>query len=188
MAEPFWYETANKARLGVRRDMADALDEYAKWLAGTHLDKPGGPHHEARGEHREISRTMTEALNRSGLPPEAAAGVSELGGYANEGITGTLQAILAASDVVKGRPVTHSILSPSGWDQADIDENREGQQDALSGPDLRPGWLKALAGATQGDAPMVARRLGGLGLELGDEALRRSGVSSKIGRLLEKLR
>lgn len=181
MAEPFWYEKANKARLSARRDMVDALDEYASWLGGTHLDKPGGPHHEARGEHREISRTLTQALNRSGLPPGVASGVAELGGYGNEGVTGALQAILGVADMAKGRPVTHSFFSPAGWDWADVEENREGQQEALAGPDERAPWVKALSA---GGSPLAA--VSRAGAVYGADAARK-GSASAIGRLLSKL-
>lgn len=155
MAEPDWYTKTNRARLAVRRDLADALDDYASWLAGTHMDKPGEGHHEAQGEHADISRTLTNALNASGLPPTAAAGVAELGGYVNEGVTGGLQALLAGSDIVKGRPVRHRVLGPAGWDQADVEENRKGQMQAIREGDKRPEWMRAAA-ALQGAAARFA--------------------------------
>lgn len=147
---PDWYKKANKARLSFRKDLVDRLDDYAKWLSGTHVDQPGGPHHEAQGEHADISRTLTGALNASGLPPIPAAGVAELGGYVNEGVTGGLQAILAAADVAKGRPVTHDIVGPAGWDPADIAENHIGQMQALNEGDKRAPWLRNLAQAQAG--------------------------------------
>ena len=162
MAEPDWYTKTNKARLAARRDLVGALDDYASWLSGTHLDKPGQPHHEAQGEHADISRTLTQALNASGLPPIAAAGGAELGGYVNEGVTGGLQALLAASDLLKGKPVTHSIFSPAGWDQADVDENHIGQMQALNAGDKRPDWLRRLA-AVQGAVSRFAPGLAPLG-------------------------
>lgn len=162
MAEPDWYTKTNRARLAVRRDLADALDDYASWLAGTHLDKPGEGHREAQGEHADISRTLTNALNASGLPPTAAAGVAELGGYVNEGVTGGLQALLAGSDIVKGRPVRHRVLGPAGWDQADVEENRKGQMQAIREGDKRPEWMRRLA-SVQGAVARFAPGLAPLG-------------------------
>lgn len=154
MAEPSWYTAANRARLGVRRDMADALDDWASALAGTSGET--GQHQEMAGLHADTSRKLTDVLNGGlGLPPTAAAGAAELLGYANEGVTGALQGILAASDVAKDRPVTHAIVSPAGWDPADVEENRVGQMQAIASGDKRPEWMR-VAGAMQGAASRFA--------------------------------
>lgn len=161
MAEPSWYTKANNSRLSVRKSLADELDEFAAALSGTSGER-GRKHEEVGGLHRRTAKNLTHALNRLGLPPEVAAGGAELAGWGNEALTGGLQSVLALSDLVGDKPITHATVGPAGWDPEDIYENQIGEQEALAtGLDFRPKWLQFIGRSTHGAAPELAAMIAG---------------------------
>ena len=86
MPEPDWYTKTNKARLGARQDLADALDGFAAALSGTAGETPGN--------HRELAQ---------GAVARFAPGLAPLGALENAAIDSPRAAemVFRSSDQLK---------------------------------------------------------------------------------------
>lgn len=100
-----------------------------------------------QGLHQEASRALTHHLGQV-FPPQVSANLADLAGIGNEAISGGIQ-------VAGGHPWE----SETGFDPADIAENRVGQDKGMK--------------ELQANPPLLARAIGdATGWTLGDMALR----------------
>jgi hypothetical protein len=134
MAEPtggarIWHQAATKVR--------QPLASLANFLAGTY---EGGKHFEAKGQHAKTARSIAALLNRAGMSPEEAGMATRAAGVFNEEVPAALQALSGSIARVGGDKDPkgwRDMIGPSGYDDADLDENEQGIAAALEGGDQR---------------------------------------------------
>lgn len=124
-----WHQAASKIR--------QPLSGLANFLAGTYDD---GEHFEAKGQHARTSRNLTRLFNRAGMRPQEAAMLTRGAGIFNEQVPAALQALSGSVGFLTGEKDPkgwRDMYGPSGYDDADLDENEAGIAEAIGEGDQR---------------------------------------------------